>query len=116
MKKIILLGCVLLTTVCLTFADGTCKDHGDYSGSYCPTCEYNRGSNFGSSAANSGSAYNDKKCREVNRGNYIQSNWIDRENQNQVKDCVDGYKEAYGEREWCSTCKKYYPKGAHSHN
>ena len=84
MKKFIF-GLIGFLFIASAFADGTCKDHGAYSGSYCPTCEYNKGSNLGSRAANSGSAYNDKECRKVEHGNYIESNWVDRQNQNPVK-------------------------------
>lgn len=115
MKKIIF-SSISILFITFVFAEGTCKEHGYYPGSYCPTCEYNKGSNAGSKASNSGWSYNDRICREKEVGNYIETRKVPRTNQNAISDCVDGYRDAYGEREWCSKCKRYYPSKTHSHN
>lgn len=115
MKKIIF-GMISILFITFAFAEGTCKDHGYYSGSYCEQCARNTGSNQGSKHSNSGHYYDDSICRTREVGNYIEKTRIPEPNQNKTADCVDGYKESYGEREWCSKCKKYYPMGTHSHN
>lgn len=100
MKKYIIL-LIICTISGYLFAKGTCKDHGDYSGSYCPICEYNKAKNKGSYNSDHGQRYNDSFCNSSN--------------ENKEKTCRDGYSDGYGnEKEWCPRCKSYYPTGTHS--
>ena len=113
MKKLIAVLLVLLVAGAFVFAK-ECKDHGYYDESYCPKCSYNKGFNAGSAASSSGSKYNDRICRTKEGGNYIQPTRIPETNQNKIKDCVDGYKSAYGEMIWCETCKANFPVSGHT--
>ena len=98
-KKFCGLICTLLTS--FVFAGGTCKDHGDYSGRYCPSCEYNKAYNKGSYNSDHGQRYNDSFCNSSN--------------DNKEKTCRDGYSDGYGDqKEWCPKCKAYYPTGTHN--
>lgn len=114
MKKIIFFLVTFCVANAIVFAAGTCKDHGTYSGSYCTECAYNKGYNAGSSASNSGKKYDDRVCRTEKGGNYIQSTRVPIKNQNKVKDCIDGYNSAYGEKIWCNDCGGYFPVAGHS--
>ncbi len=109
MKKIIFFLVTFCVANAIVFAAGTCKDHGPHSSSYCPECAYNRGYNAGSAASNSGGKYSDRICRKKKYDSRV-----DETNENKIKDCIDGYNSAYGEKVWCIDCNGYFPVAGHS--
>ena len=109
MKKIIF-GMISILFITFAFAEGTWKDHGHYSGSYCPSCAYNKGKVEGHEDAAKGRKYDDS-CDIKDWSNYGKPTY--ETNKNKISDCQDGYDSGYGEKEWCEKCKANYPKGTH---
>lgn len=99
MKKYVVC-CIFCFALCVFVFSKTCNDHGEYTGYYCPKCEYNEAYNKGTLHSGAGKQYKDSFCNSPN--------------ENKEKICREGYDEGYGEKIWCNNCGKYFPATGHS--